>query len=98
MAVPCPRRFALRGSLSRSTLKRLTSDRNFVDIAARLLAAFCESVAPCDVLCAACATPCMFCATSPAPRAASATQRDISLVVADCSSTAVAIVPEMLFT
>jgi hypothetical protein len=40
----------------------------------------------------------MFCATSPAPFAASATFRDISQVVAACSSTTVAIVLEIVFT
>jgi hypothetical protein len=40
----------------------------------------------------------MFCATSSVPFAAFEMFRDISLDVADCSSTAVAIVPEMSFT
>jgi hypothetical protein len=39
----------------------------------------------------------MFCVTSPVPLAASVTLRDISLV-ADCSSTAVATVPELSST
>ena len=58
-------------------------------------AAFCESFAPREVPCAASATPEMFLAISLAPRAASATLRDISLVVASCSSTAVAMVLDM---
>ena len=40
-----------------SSLNRPTSSRSWVDISFRPFAAFCESVAPCDVLCAACATP-----------------------------------------
>ena len=40
----------------------------------------------------------MFCVISVEPLAASATFRVISFVVALCSSTAVAIVPEMSFT
>ncbi len=69
-----------------------TSSRSSVDICASCAAAFWESPAPCEVLCAASATPAMFFEISPAPRAASVTLRDISFVVAFCSSTAVAIV------
>src|SRR4051812_33210199 len=52
-------------------------------------------VAPSLVLRAACATPVMFAAISELPLAASATLRAISLVVAVCSSTALAMVLEM---
>lgn len=48
-----------------------------------------------DVPSAACATPLMLSEISLAPLAASPTLRVISLVVALCSSTAAAIVPEM---
>ena len=61
-------------------------------------AARCESPAPCEVLCAASATPAMFLAISLAPRAASVTLRDISLVVAFCSSTAEAMEFKMSLT
>ena len=47
------------------------------------------------LLWAACATPEMFCAISMLPLAASVTLRPISLVVAVCSSTALAIVFEL---
>ena len=46
----------------------------------------------CEDAAAEAATPLMFTAISPEPVAASATPRDISLVVAVCSSTAEAIV------
>ena len=45
-----------------------------------------------DAVPAAVATPTMFCAISPYPVAASVTERDISVVVAVCSSTAEAMV------
>ncbi len=72
-----------------------TSSRSSVDICANCAAAFWESPAPCEVVCAASATPAMFLEISLAPRAASVTLRDISLVVAFCSSTAVAMVLDM---
>jgi len=53
------------------------------------------SVAPSVVLFAAWATPVMLCAISALPRAASVTFLVISLVVAVCSSTALAMVFEM---
>ena len=58
----------------------------------QLLRCFLSVVAPRVVPCAASATPAMLLVISPLPCAASLTLRDISLVVAFCSSTAVAIV------
>ena len=56
------------------------------------------SLAPRVVPCAVSATPEMLLLISPLPWAASLTLRDISLVVAFCSSTAVAIVLDMSLT
>jgi hypothetical protein len=58
---------------------------------ARCSVAVCASPTFVDVFCAASATPWMLLEIVAAPRAASVTLRDISLVVALCSSTAVAI-------
>ena len=90
----------LKGESARSYLlfSRCTSSRRSVDIFERACAAFCDSVAPFDVLWAASATPEMFLVISPEPLAASPTFRAISLVVAFCSSTAVAMVLEMSLT
>ncbi len=58
-------------------------------------AAFWVSAAPREVLSAACAMPWMLLVISALPCAASPTLRTISLVVAFCSSTALAMVLEI---
>ena len=65
-------------------------------IEANSCAAFCDSCARDNVPSAACATPPMLTEMSLAPLAASLVLRVISLVVALCSSTAAAMVAEML--
>lgn len=66
-----------------------------IAISASSLAAFCDSCALDEVPRAASATPSMWCVISLDPLAASLMLRVISLVVALCSSTAVAMVAEM---
>src|SRR5271168_937898 len=78
-----------------SILNCSTRWRSSVDVCTSCCAAFWVSVAPRDVLSAASATPAMLLVISPLPCAASLTLRAISLVVAFCSSTAVAMVLEM---
>src|SRR5208282_990140 len=72
--------------------------RSWVDIWTNSSAAFSVSLAPRDVFSAAWATPAILLVISPLLRAASLTLRAISLVVASCCSTAVAIVPEISLT
>jgi hypothetical protein len=72
-----------------------TRPRSCTAISASSFAAFCDSCALVDVPRAASATPAMLCVISSDPLAASATFLVISLVVALCSSTAVAMVLEM---
>lgn len=78
-----------------SSLNCSTRVRSSVAISVSSCAAFRVSCAPRVVLSAAVATPWMFCEISPEPLAASCTLRDISFVVALCSSTAVAMVLEI---
>ena len=77
------------------TRNRPTRDWRSAAILVSSAAAFCVSDAPSLVLEAAEATPTMFWAISVLPLAASPTLREISLVVAVCSSTALAMVFEM---
>src|SRR5258708_40336481 len=86
------RPFAATSELS---LNWSTKPRSCVDICASDCAAFIDSCALDDVPCAALATPDIFCEISVEPFAASVTFRDISFVVALCSSTAVAMVLDM---
>lgn len=75
-----------------------TRRRSSAEVSTSCWAAFCVSLAPREVLSAACATPATLLVISQLPCAASLTLRAISLVVAFCSSTAVAIVLEMPLT
>src|ERR1035441_5881202 len=89
-SAPFPRLLSLAPILNCST-----SWRSCVDVSSSCCDAFWVSVAPRVVPCPASATPATLLVISALPCAASLTLRDISLVVAFCSSTAVAIVPEM---